>query len=305
MNSTEKAQAQEEEIEIIEGDPPEGSDAEAQDEQQEDERLSDSRNEDEDARRQAKREERQRRKQNQKFARDKTREEMQWLIQQNQLLQQRLEAIENQNLTFQKGSLDQNYNQALGGVHAAEAALAKAIEIGDGARVPELLRQRDMALARAAEINRAKQSVSAPVPAGNPVVNLKARQWAAENPWFNASSNDPDSQVAKAIDASLVSEGLDPSTDRYWEELNSRISKYLPHRFAEDEDEDYTEQRKPGRRGPPVGGSREMTPGKTQVYLTPERVNALKEAGVWDDPVRRKEMLRRFADWDRQNKAAR
>jgi hypothetical protein len=34
-------------------------------------------------------------------------------------------------------------------------------------------------------------------------------------------------------------------------------------------------------------------------------VNALKEAGVWDDPVRRKEMLRRFADWDRQNKAAR
>lgn len=305
MNSTEKAQVQEEEIEIIEGDPPEADHAEGEEGNQEDERLSDTRNDEEESRRQAKREERQRRKQNQKFARDKTREEMQWLIQQNQVLQQRLEAIENQAISFQKGSLDQNYNQALGGVHAAEAALAKAIEIGDGARVPELLRQRDMALARAAEINRAKQNVAAPAPQTNTAVSLKARQWAAENPWFNASSNDPDSQVAKAIDSSLVAEGLDPSTDRYWDELNSRIAKYLPHRFAEDDDEDYTEPRKAGRRGPPVGGSREMAPGKTQVYLTPERVNALKEAGVWDDPVRRKEMLKRFAEWDRQNKAAR
>jgi hypothetical protein len=304
MNSTEKAQVQEEEIEIIEGDPPE-EDHGGEEGQQEDERLSDSRNDEEDARRQAKREERQRRKQNQKYARDKTREEMQWLMEQNQALQQRLEAIENQAISFQKGSLDQNYNQALHGVKAAENALAKAIEVGDGSLVPELLRQRDMALAKAAEINRAKQNVAAPAPATNTIVNMKARQWAAENPWFNANSADPDSQVAKAIDASLVAEGLDPASDRYWDELNSRVAKYLPHRFAEDDDEDYTEQRRPGRRGPPVGGSREMAPGKTQVYLTPERVNALKDAGAWDDPVRRKEMLRRFAEWDRQNKAAR
>lgn len=305
MNSTEKAQVQEEEIEIIEGDPPEGDHGDGEEGGQEDERLSDSRNDEEDVRRQAKREERQRRKQNQKFARDKTREEMQWLMQQNQILQQRLEAIENQAINFQKGSLDQNYNQALYGVKAAEAALAKAIEIGDGAKVPDLLRQRDMALAKAAEINRAKQSVGTPAPQTDTAVSMKARQWAAENSWFNPNGNDPDSQVAKAIDSSLVAEGLDPSTDRYWDELNSRIAKYLPHRFADDDDEDYTEPRRSGRRGPPVGGSREMSPGKTQVYLTPERVNALKEAGVWDDPVRRKEMLKRFAEWDRQNRAAR
>jgi hypothetical protein len=304
MNSTEKAQAQEQEqeIEVIEGEDPDNLD----DESQEDGRLSESRNDDEDVRRDAKRSERQRRKQNQRFARDKTREEMQWLVQQNQSLQQRLENIENQTLNFQKGSLDQDYQQALYGVTAAENQLAKAIEIGDGARVPELLRQRDRALADAAHINRVKETVgNTAAPRNDTVVNMKARQWASENPWFNPSSNDPDSAIAKTVDASLVSEGFDPSTDRYWDELDRRVSKYLPHHFTDDAEDGYTGPQKSGRRSPPVGGSRGTTPGKTQVYLSTERVNALKDAGAWDDPVKRDNMLRRFAEWDRNNKAAR
>jgi hypothetical protein len=231
---------------------------------------------------------------------------MQWLVQQNQSLQQRLETIENQTLNFQKGSLDQDYQQALYGVTAAENQLAKAIEIGDGARVPELLRQRDRALADAAHINRVKETVgNTAAPRNDTVVNMKARQWASENPWFNPSSNDPDSAIAKTVDASLVSEGFDPSTDRYWDELDRRVSKYLPHHFTDDAEDGYTGPQKSGRRSPPVGGSRGTTPGKTQVYLSTERVNALKDAGAWDDPVKRDNMLRRFAEWDRNNKAAR
>ena len=184
--------------------------------------------------------------------------------------------------------------------------VAKAIEIGDGARVPELLRQRDRALADAAHINRVKESVgNTATPRNDTVVNMKARQWAAENPWFNPSSNDPDSAIAKTVDASLVSEGFDPSTDRYWDELDRRVSKYLPHHFTDDAEDGYTGPQKSGRRSPPVGGSRGTTPGKTQVYLSTERVNALKDAGAWDDPVKRDNMLRRFAEWDRNNKAAR
>jgi hypothetical protein len=304
MNSTEKAELQEEEIEIIEGENPNADDDDG--EGQEDQRLSEDRNEDEDARREAKRSERQRRKQGQKFARDKTREEMQWLIQQNQQLQERLVSIENQTLHFHKGSLDQDYNKALGGVQHAEDMLAKAIEIGDGARVPELLRQRDRALAEAAHINRTKQQFSAaPAPRNETAVNMKARQWAAENPWFNPDSNDPDSAVAKAVDASLVSEGLDPATDRYWDELDRRVAKYLPQHFADDGESGYTQPQRTGRRGPPVGGSREMTPGSRKVYISSDRVQALKEAGLWDDPVARQRMLKRYAEQDRLDRAAR
>jgi hypothetical protein len=303
MNSTEKAEMQEEEIEIIEGDEP----IEEQQEE-EDVRLSDDRNEEEEARREAKRQDRRRRKESQRYARDKTKEEMQWLIEQNQQLQRRLEAVETHAISAQKGSLDQNYNQALYGVQAAEQALAKAIEIGDGSRVPELLRQRDQALARAAEINRTKQTFDQPrqqAPANGGVVEMKARQWAADNAWFNPNGKDNDSEVVKAIDAALAREGIDPSSDAYWDELDNRLSKYLPHRFAEEEDSGYS-QPKGGRRGPPVGGGREMSaPGSKKVYVSAERVNAMKEAGYWDDPVMRQRMLKRYAEADRELKSAR
>lgn len=311
MNSTEKAQVQEEEqYEVIEGDPPaeEALEAQAQEqEEQEDERLSEELSADEEARREAKRAERRRRKENQRYARDKTKEELQFLIEQNRLLQQRLEAVETHAMTAQKGTLDQNYQQALYGVQAAEQALAKAIEIGDGTRVPELLRQRDQALAKAAEINRMKAGFDNPAPRQPTpsVVDMKARQWAADNPWFKPDGKDADSEVVRAIDATLTREGMDPTSDAYWDELDNRLSKYLPHRFAEEEDSGYSQPRQ-GRRGPPVGGGREISaPGSKKVYVSAERVQAMKDAGYWDDPVLRQRMLKRYAEVDRELKSAR
>lgn len=314
-NTQQQIEAENEEFEIIEGDPPaENSGQEPEhDDDNADDRLSDTLNADEEDRREQRRLDRKRRKENQRYARDRTREELQNLHQQNQLLQQRLMQLENQSLQAQKGSLDQNYQQALGGVQYAEQQLAKAIEVGDGARVPELLRHRDQALARAAEINRTRQQMNAPAPvapAQDPqtqaLVARRASDWAADNDWFNPNGNDPDSMIAKAVDASLVAEGLDPTTKRYWSELDRRLAERLPHRFAEEGDMGYTgEENRPARRGPPVGGSRDMAPGKKKVFLSEARVNAIKEAGAWDDPQRRNEMIRRFQEWDRQNGAAR
>lgn len=307
MNSTEKAEIQEEKLIPVEA-PEEADDHEDHDEghEAEDERLSDSRNEEEDEKREARRNERKRRRESQRFARDKTKEEMQWLMEQNKTLQQRLEAVENHAIAAQKGSLDQNYNQALYSVQKAESDLAKAIEIGDGAKVPELLRQRDQAMARAAEINRVKSQMAAPAPVQNREVKERAEKWASQNSWFNANGNDPDSAAAKAIDAGLISEGFDPSTARYWKELDRRISERLPHRFADDDDSDYTPSQQTGRRGPPVSGSREISsPGTRKVYLSPERVQAMKDAGYWDDPVLRQRMLKRYQETDRDLKSAR
>ena len=302
MNSTEKAEMQEEEELIPVEQPEEADDADESD----DERLSDSRNDEEDERREARRNERKRRRENQRFARDKSKEELQFLMEQNRTLQQRLEAVESHAIAAQKGSLDQSYNNALGTVRASEAALARAIEIGDGAKVPELLRQRDQAMARAAELNRVKSQVGVAPPAQNRAVKEQAEQWAERNRWFNPNGNDADSVAAKTIDAGLISEGYDPTTKRYWQELDRRIADRLPHRFADDDDSDYTPNQRTGRRGPPVSGSREISsPGSRKVYLSPERVQAMKDAGYWDDPVLRQRMLKRYQETDRELKSAR
>lgn len=307
MNSTEKAEMQEEKLIPVEM-PEEADDHQDHDEGHEeaDERLSDSLNEEEQERREARRNERKRRRESQRFARDKTKEEMQWLMEQNRALQQRLEAVEQHAITAQKGSLDQNYNAALRTVQYAEQQLAKAIEIGDGAKVPELLRQRDQAMAQAAEINRVKnQFAQAPAPQNNEVAE-RAQRWASKNSWFNANGSDPDSVAAKAIDAGLVAEGFNPATKKYWKELDRRLAERLPHRFADDEDSDYTEPQQPGRKSPPVGGSREISaPGSKKVFVSAERIQAMKDAGYWDDPVLRQRMLKRYQEVDRELKSAR
>jgi hypothetical protein len=304
MNSTEKAEMQEEKLIPVEA--PEDADDHDEGHEEADERLSDSLNEEDQERREARRNERKRRRESQRFARDKTKEEMQWLMEQNKALQQRLEAVEHHAITAQKGSLDQNYNTALRTVQYAEQQLAKAIEIGDGAKVPELLRQRDQAMAQAAEINRVKNQFSqAPAPQNTEVAE-RAKKWASQNTWFNANGNDPDSAAAKAIDAGLVSEGFNPATKKYWKELDRRLAERLPHRFADDEDSGYTEPQQSGRRGPPVGGSREMSaPGSKKVFVSAERIQAMKDAGYWDDPVLRQRMLKRYQETDRELKSAR
>jgi hypothetical protein len=221
------------------------------------------------------------------------------------MLEQRLKSVEDHALTAQQGSLNQDYQRALYNVQAAENALARAIEIGEGSKVPELLRHRDCSLAEAAQINRAKQSVAAPAASMNSnEVAQRAAKWASNNSWFNANGSDPDSMVAKAVDSSLIAEGFDPSSKKYWKELDRRLADRLPHRFDEDDDAGYN-QPKSGRRGPPVGGSRDITPGKRQVYVSPERVQALKDAGIWDDPQRREKILKMYSAYDRENKAAR
>ena len=303
MNSTEKAEIQEEQLEAVEI---ESEADDHDDEGQEDERLADSRNEEEDGKREARRNERKRRREGQRFARDKTKEEMQWLIEQNKTLQQRLEAVEHHAISAQKGSLDQNYNQAMYAIRNAEAALAKAIEIGDGAKVPELLRQRDQAMAQATEINRVKTQFSQQPAPQNQAVKERAEKWAAQHTWFNANSNDSDSVAAKAIDAGLTAEGYDPSTKKYWKELDRRLADRLPHRFADDDDSEYTGSQQTGRRGPPVGGTREISaPGSKKVFVSAERIQAMKDAGYWDDPVLRQRMLKRYQETDRELKSAR
>ena len=305
MTSTEKAELQEEKLEAVEIES-EADDHDNDAEDGEDQRLSDSRNEEEDGKREARRNERKRRREGQRFARDKTKEEMQWLIEQNKTLQQRLEAVEHHAISAQKGSLDQNYNQAMYAIRNAEAALAKAIEIGDGAKVPELLRQRDQAMAQATEINRVKTQFSQQPAPQNHAVKERAEKWASTHTWFNANGSDPDSIAAKAIDAGLTAEGYDPSTKKYWRELDRRLADRLPHRFADDDDSDYTATQQSGRRGPPVGGTREISaPGSKKVFVSAERIQAMKDAGYWDDPTLRQRMLKRYQETDRELKSAR
>ena len=108
-----------------------------------------------------------------------------------------------------------------------------------------------------------------------------------------------DSAVATKIDESLTAEGWDPTTDEYWEELDERLTKYLPHRYNRGTDS-RTSSKPP--RSIQTGSGREASSAGTrpgEFKLSPERVKAIKEAGMWDDPNARQKMIRKFIEYDR------
>jgi hypothetical protein len=88
----------------------------------------------------------------------------------------------------------------------------------------------------------------------------------------------------------------------YWEELDDRLQKLLPHRYTGTTDE---EPRRTSRPRNVVTASGRNTPSSTgganQFTLSRDQVQAMKDAGMWDDPVKRAKMVKRYAVESRNN----
>jgi hypothetical protein len=145
--------------------------------------------------------------------------------------------------------------------------------------------------------NRATQAESEPQ--ADPRMLRHAKSWMESNSWYDPNGSDEDSEIAKVIDAKLAKEGYDPSSADYWDELDARLQKRLPHRYTQQQDEP---KRRP--RSFVTGSGRESTGGRqgNTLVLEPEQVRAIKEAGFWDDPAMRAKMIKRYAEQARNNR---
>jgi hypothetical protein len=135
-------------------------------------------------------------------------------------------------------------------------------------------------------------------PQADPRMLRHAKSWMESNSWYDPNGSDEDSEIAKVIDAKLAKEGYDPSSADYWDELDARLQKRLPHRYTQPQDEP---RRRP--RSFVTGSGRESTGGRqgNTLVLEPEQVRAIKEAGFWDDPAMRAKMIKRYAQQARNN----
>ena len=139
------------------------------------------------------------------------------------------------------------------------------------------------------QVAKAGSSESSPA---NPKLVRLANDWMEANSWYDPEAGDEDTQIAKVIDKRLAAEGWDPATKDYWDELDSRLQKRLPHRYTRDTGEN--SRRSP--RSVVTGSSRESSRGNgSQFVLEPEQVRAMKDAGFWDDPEKRNKMIKRYA----------
>ena len=251
------------------------------------------------------RERRLQRREQQRIARERAEYELSMLRQQNEALEQRLRAVEGNTIDTHVQTIEQRLAQAQQDARQAERIIERAIEAGNGADVTAAMRIRDEAVAEASQLAAARQQAlaarqQATAPRGpDPRVATNAKAWADANPWFNNNGTDPDSVLAKAIDNQLAAEGRNPADIGYWQELSRRLRA---QQTAPDKPE-----RKPapskGKEPPPQGGKREHVPVTTrkEIYVTPERKQAMIDAGAWEDPVRRAKMLKAYQAYDQRS----
>lgn len=276
-----------------------------------DERVakSDETDEEREAIRERRRLEKQERKERREKAISRDKIEMDFLRKRNDELERRLSAQEQRTFNMDLNNIDSQIAKAREEVGMAEKVIAKAVAAGNGEDVAQALRYRDEAMARASQLAQAKvqaaqqQLQQQPTqPALDDMTMHYAQEFIRENAWYDPQGRDENSAVVLAIDQALAKDGYDPSTEDYWNELRRRAARRLPERFGSETKQE--DQRKP-RGGPAVGSGREHAPASTrkEIYISPERKQALIEAGVWDDPVLRMKYVKRYAEYDRIKKS--
>ena len=266
-----------------------------------------------------KRETHQERRERWRRARERDQREMNYLRSELQRLNSQVHNLTKTTVKTQAETIDQRLIDAANEVATAESIIAAAIKAGNGEDVVKAQRLRDEAQKRVEQLQTHRKSLEAPatppVPRVPPYAGF-ARDFAKDKPWFTWDRSDPDSRAILEIDGQVAREGYDPNTEGYWKELNRRVKQKLPHRFngqkpTDDLDDfedgdDGEESRQSQRKGPPLGSGRSSaTPRKHEAYISPERKQAMIDAGVWDDPVLRRKYAKAYAEWDRNNQAAR
>ena len=141
-------------------------------------------------------------------------------------------------------------------------------------------------------MSQPQQNIQVP----DPMVQRLAADWMEDNPWYDPNGRNEESQIAQVIDKRLTEEGFDPTTEDYWDELDSRMRRYMPKQ------QNNQRAARPKSVMTSSGRDSTATTKSNEFRLSPDRVNAIKEAGLWENPQARQNAIRKYAEWDRNNK---
>ena len=316
MNSTEKLEMQEAEdgsavVQLPEGEESpqnESSKSDYRDDDDDEPQQADA-DPEREAIREARREERRLKKQ---IHREKARESntlISALKKQNEQLAERLAIIEKKTSGAELARVDKAIEDAGVQLEYAKMKLQESVSASDGQgaiQAQEMLYDAKQKMEALSNIKRQathynsqpKQNISVP----DPIVQRYVTDWMEENPWYDPTGKNEESQITQIIDKKLTEEGYDPSSPDYWDELTYRVKKRLPEVSNRAYNETNVRNQRPRSVVTSSGRESSASSKGNQYVLTPERVSAMKEAGVWDSPDARKRATQRYMEWDRQNK---
>jgi len=227
----------------------------------------------------------------------------------NEDLARRLASVENAAAGFQFAQVDRLIEDEDTRVEYAKMKMTQAAQAGDMASQVDYMEQFHEAKTKLAQAQMLKRQHleesknprnNVPNPAAE-TIQRNAGDWLKGNRWYDPSGKDTDSRIAKIVDNELAGDGWDPADPEYWEELDNRLKERLPHRYA-----GKTGGTERNRRSGTSSGRSDVSgspaAAKNTFTLNRDRVQALKDAGMWDDPTKLARAIRNYADFDRNNR---
>ena len=231
---------------------------------------------------------------------------LQMLQRQNEELTTRLSRVEQKTQAQDVSRLDKAIEDQQVRLEYFRMKLSEATGASDGesaVKAQEGLYDTKQAIDQLARMKQqANQAPPPPQKAVDPSVQRHAANWIERNEWYKPDLSDTDSKIAKQLDEELTKQGWNAGTADYWEELDSRLQKYLPHRYNGASDKRDT-NRSPRNTVGSSGREASAAYGGTNrtFTLSAEQVRAMKDAGMWDDPAKRAKMVKRYATETRNN----
>jgi hypothetical protein len=223
-------------------------------------------------------------------------------------LEERLAVIERRAQGGEVAQIDERIRQIANAYEFQKQRLTAAQEAGNAAEATAAMEQMmnlrqhgDQAVAVKKAFEQ-KQSTPQPLDTS---VREHASKFMSQNVWYKPEGMDADSVVTRALDNALAQEGWQPNTPEYWAELQDRVKKYLPHRVAGGKvsTNDTNTARDPKPKSVVAGSGRDsaVASSKPVFKLSADRVKALKDAGIWDDPKQRNLAIQNYRDYDKAN----
>ena len=176
----------------------------------------------------------------------------------------------------QAALLDQAKKVLAGEVDQAKQKYKAAYEAGDSEALVNAQDELTNAKIKADRVNNfklppvqePKDVVQPQQAAAAPQVDTKARAWQDENPWFG--SDDEMTAVALTVHKKLVESKIDPTSDEYYEKINSRVRQLFPDAFPSG---------KTAKKSTVVASATRSTAPR-KIVLTQSQVNIAKRLGV-------------------------
>ena len=208
--------------------------------------------------------------------------------------QQENEQLKSKYSTVGKGYVSEFEGRVTSAVDAAKAKLKKAIEDNDTAAQVEAQEQLAAAKADTVRLSSLKasqkrdeeyakqmqeqQALQAQQAQNYQARDYKAEEWAARNPWFKSKKTKHMRDVAMAHHEELLAEGFDPTSDEYYNEIDSYIREVFPNYFEKDKEDTKTETKQPVQTV--ASAVRKTKSGRRVVKLTPSQVAIAKRLNV-------------------------